>query len=73
MMTYGQRQILTYLAKHATAGAQDTAWIAEACGHWYDTPWASTRLKTLKKHGLVDNRAKGSWIITDAGLRDVEV
>ncbi len=60
-------QILRYLVAHEYEGVQDTVWIAEGCGHWYNTPWASSRLAILKKRGLVENRVRGSWSITDAG------
>jgi hypothetical protein len=67
MITSGQRQILAYLARHAAEGAQNIEWIADGCGHRYDRPWASSRLATLKRNGLVENLWRGVWRITDAG------
>ncbi|MFG1417228.1 hypothetical protein V5F38_05365 [Xanthobacter sp. V0B-10] len=55
--------ILRFLDDGQSAYAQ---WIAEGCGHAYDTPWAAGRLRTLSNRGLVE-RIGRCWRITDAG------
>lgn len=47
-------------------------WLAEGCGHAYDTPWASSRLPGLIKRGLVERGARGYYRITDAGRAALE-
>jgi hypothetical protein len=66
-MTSDHRKILFYLLKHEGEGAHNTAWIAEGCEHWYDTPWASSRLATLKRSGMVESPYRGVWRITELG------
>ena len=61
-----QRAILTYMNRWP-GEPQYTQWIAEGCGHSYDTPWASGRLPGLAKRGLVEKTIPGCWRITDAG------
>lgn len=63
-----QRAILRYMARHKGAdGIVCANWIAECCGHAYDTPWASSKLPRLAKLGLVKKLAPGWWEITPAG------
>lgn len=42
-------------------------WVAESCGHYYETKWASSRLQGLIKRGYVERGARGYYRITDAG------
>lgn len=62
-ITEDHMTILRYLQDGQTAYAQ---WIAEGCGHAYETPWAAGRLRTLFNCGLV-KRVGRCWCITDAG------
>ncbi len=63
-----QRQILAYLARQKPPENYHLAvWIAEGCGHYYDTAWASARLPGLLKRGLIERGGKGYYAITDAG------
>ena len=67
-LTEDHKKILAFLARHdATVGAQYAQWIAEACGHAYDTPWATHRMNTLAHYGLVEHLESKAWRITDAG------
>ena len=65
-LTDDQRTILAYLNR-SPDDAQYTVWIAEGCGHAYDTPWASGRLPGLAKRGLIEKTIPGCWRITEAG------
>lgn len=48
-------------------GWATAVWIAESCDHFFETEWASSRLLTLIKNGLVERGARGLYRITDAG------
>lgn len=65
-LTGEQRQILDYMAR--TKDPYVCAnWIAECCGHFYETEWASKRLPGLFKRGLIEKGARGWYAITPAG------
>lgn len=65
-LTEAQRQILAWMAtqKDNTVCAQ---WIAEGCGHAYDTAWASRKLPALVKRGAVEQLSPTWYAITPAG------
>ena len=43
-------------------------WVAESCGHFYDTPWCSKRLPGLIKRGYVERTGlRGYYRITELG------
>lgn len=70
-LTDKQRQILAYL-KRQPEGAR-TVWIAEMCGHAYETPWASTAMPRLLDLGLVARQGLPGWyVITEAGRAAIE-
>lgn len=65
--------ILTYMARefrrNPANGFTRPVWIAESCGHAYDTGWASSRLPTLLRNGLIERGGLvGHYRITDAGI-----
>lgn len=62
-----QLAILSLMAKEPGDGDLCAQWIAEGCGHAYDTPWASSRLPTLAKRGLITKLSPGWYRISDAG------
>lgn len=67
-LTEKQRQILRHMAKEPGDGHLRAEWIAEGCGHFYDTIWASSALPALAKRGLVEKLGvPGWWVITTAG------
>jgi hypothetical protein len=59
--------ILRALANEPGDGHMKTVWVAELCGHAYDTPWAAGRLSALAKRGMVTRLGGGWWKIADAG------
>jgi len=66
-LTEDQITILRYMSYHHGDDAWNLAkWVAEGCGHAYDTPWASSRLRQLVHKGLVE-KGVGYWRITDKG------
>lgn len=66
-LTPDQRKILRRMAQEPGDGHLTAQWIAEGCGHFYDTPWASARLPSLVKRGFAENLSRGWYVITDAG------
>jgi DNA-binding PadR family transcriptional regulator len=67
-LTHGQREILSYLARQRDPEDYQTAvWIAEGCGHFYETAWASSKLPALLRRGLIQRGGKGYYAITPAG------
>lgn len=66
-LTMAQREILQALANEPGDGDMCAEWIAEQCGHFYDTPWASGRLPALVRRALVQRLSKGWYRITPAG------
>jgi predicted transcriptional regulator len=42
-------------------------WIAENCGHAYETSWASSKIPGLIKRGLIERGIRGYYRITTAG------
>lgn len=42
-------------------------WIAESCGHAYDTPWVSGKLPGLIRRGFVERGIRGNYRLTDLG------
>jgi predicted transcriptional regulator len=74
-LTEDQIKILTEMTdfrsyKNGWAMAQ---WIAENCGHAYDTPWASSKLQGLIRRGFVERGGRGFYRITAAGRAAIEV
>jgi hypothetical protein len=66
-LTDDQRAILRVMARERGDGHMIAVWIAESCGHYYDTPWANSRLPSLIKRGLISRLGDGWYAITDAG------
>ena len=67
-MTPEQIIILRYLATVPGDDAWNlSVWVAEGCGHAFDTPWAGSRLPQLLRRGYVEKGGGGYWRITDAG------
>ena len=61
-----QDQIIRYMATQPE-GVR-VMWIAEGCGHFYDTQWAASRLPALVKRGLVAKQGLPGWyVLTDVG------
>lgn len=69
-LTEDQRAILSYMGGPTVKFGDPyvcASWIAESCGHYYDTPWASAKLPALVKRGLVVRGQRGWYAITPAG------
>jgi len=66
-LTDDHKRILRYVSKEP-ALAQ---WVAEGCDHAYETPWASSRLRSLAKRRLVE-RIGIYWHLTPAGRTALE-
>lgn len=62
-----QATILRRAADEPGDGWLTAVWIAESCGHAYDTPWAASKLPGLAKRGLMERGGRGWWRITEAG------
>lgn len=60
-----QLQILRYMATQRD-GAY-ALWIAEGCGNYYNTEWASSSLTTLRRRGFVECPTRGWYVLTEAG------
>lgn len=58
-LTVNQILVLAYL-KTQPEGAR-TVWIAEACGHFFDTPWAARIMRRLVGVGLVERMGPPGW------------
>jgi DNA-binding MarR family transcriptional regulator len=72
-LTDDHLMILRYLSGFHGDDAWNMAqWVAERCGHAYDTPWASSRLRQLLRRGLVERGDGPYWRVTDAGRDEVE-
>jgi hypothetical protein len=66
-LTDEQMQILAYMARTKTGEYETAVWIAEGCGHFYDTVWAAARLPGLIRRGLIERLSRGTYLITEAG------
>lgn len=65
-LTDKQKAILRYLNTQPDGATAN--WIAEGCGHFYQTSWASSAMPTLVKRGLVNSPSRGWYVLTKAGL-----
>lgn len=61
-----QRQILTEMATAQRYEQEPVTamWIAESSDHWFDTPWASSKLPTLIRRGFVEKVDRIHYRIT---------
>lgn len=68
-LTDAQQAILREMSSHRRYedGWATAQWIAESCGHYYDTPWVSSKLPNLIKRGFVERGIRGYYRITHAG------
>jgi hypothetical protein len=60
-----QIKILTYLRTQPEGACAQ--WIAEGCGHFYETGWASGRMPTLVRRELVNKLSPGWYQLSKAG------
>lgn len=66
-LTPDRIKILQVLASERGEGWCTAMWIAEDCDHFFDTPWASSKIPGLVKLGYVERGDRGWYRITDAG------
>jgi DNA-binding PadR family transcriptional regulator len=74
-LTEAQQAILTDLAhpvRYGEDGYATAQWIAESCGHFYDTPWVSSKLPGLFNRGFIEKGGRGYYRITPAGHAALE-
>lgn len=69
-LTAAQLQVLRDFtnSKRYEEGLATAQWVAESCGHAYDTPWATSNIAKLTKRGLVERVSRGVYRITSAGV-----
>ena len=67
-LTEAQKAILSALDHEPGDGWLTANNIAEMCGHFYNTPWASSKLPGLVRRGLIEKDGSGYYSrITSAG------
>jgi hypothetical protein len=55
-----------------TSGWSTSNWVAESCGHFYDSQWAGSQMPALVKAGYVEKGERGWYRITPAGIAALE-
>ena len=71
-LTADQLAILQSRSFSQGDGYSTANWIAEECGHFYETSWASARIPGLIKRGLIERGSKGWYRLADAGRAAIE-